>query len=273
MTMIAITAAAGNGGGRRLRRRTIPVLLAVLLVFAVSGSEARAERVHVAVAANFAAPAKALAAAFERATGDKPILSIGSTGQLFSQIVQGAPYQVFLAADQIRPRQAETEGYAVRGTRFTYAIGRLVLYSRNEGLVRGPSTLRDADIGRIAIANPDIAPYGAASVAVMNALGVYDALRDRIVRGNNVAQAFQFVETGNAELGFVSLSQVLNRQGGSRWVVPGDLYPAIRQDAVLLKTGADRPAAGAFFRFLKGPEAASIIAGFGYGTPGHALID
>jgi molybdate transport system substrate-binding protein len=227
---------------------------------------AQAAQTNVAVAANFTEAVKEIAQAFKEKTGDEAVLSFGSTGQLYAQISQGAPFEVFLAADQERPKKAEGEGLAVPDSRFTYATGKIVLWSKDPGLVQGEATLKDGKFDKIAIANPTAAPYGAAAVQAMKALGVYEQLEPKIVQGNNIAQTYQFVATGNAELGFVALSQVANSDQGSRWVVPGDLYDTIRQDAVLLKKGADSEAAKAFIAFLKGPEAARIMERFGYGT-------
>ena len=224
-----------------------------------------AAEVKVAVAANFTGAAKVIGRRFHQATGHTAIFSFGSTGQLFTQISQGAPFEVFLAADRKRPEKAETDGYAVPGSRFTYATGRIVLYSADPGLVTGPETLKSYRFTRIAIANPVTAPYGAAAIAAMRALGVHGALQGRIVRGTNIAQTFQFVMTGNAEIGFVALSQVAGLDQGSRWLVPEKLYPPIAQDAVLLKRGAANPAATAFLAFLKGDTARSVKETFGYG--------
>ena len=233
---------------------------------ALCAAAAEAAQTNVAVAANFTDAAKEIAQAFGEKTGHEAILSFGSTGQLYTQITQDAPFEVFLAADDERPRKAADEGLAVPDSRFTYAIGRIVLWSTDPDLVRGAKTLENGDFSKIAIANPVGAPYGAAAVPAMQALGVYHRLEPKIVQGNNIAQTYQFVQTGNAELGFVALSQVLNDAEGSRWEVPADLYEPIRQDAVLLKKGADSEAARAFMEFLKGPEAAAIIAKYGYGT-------
>jgi molybdate transport system substrate-binding protein len=223
--------------------------------------------INVAVAANFTEPAKEIAALFERKTGKKVVFSFGASGQFYTQITQDAPFQVFLSADQERPEKAVNEGFAVPGSRFTYAVGKLVLWSRDPHLVKGESTLKDGAFTKIAIANPVAAPYGTAAIETMKALHVYDALQPKIVQGNSIAQTFQFIDTGNAELGFVALSQVIERKEGSRWLVPGNLYSPIKQDAVLLKKGADVEAAKAFLEFLKGPEAAAIETKFGYGTP------
>jgi molybdate transport system substrate-binding protein len=241
------------------------VLIAGALALAAA-PPARAGETNVAVAANFTDAATEIAAVFKEKTGHKAILSFGSTGQLYTQITQDAPFEVFLAADDERPRKAIEEGFAVPGSQFTYAIGTLVLWSQDPDLVHGAKTLRDGDFAKIAIAKPQAAPYGAAAVQAMQLLGVYDQLEPKIVQGNNISQALQFVQTGNAELGFVALAQVARDDDGSRWVVREDLHDAIRQDAVLLKTGADNEAAKAFVEFLQGREAAAIIKDFGYGT-------
>nr|WP_246008598.1 molybdate ABC transporter substrate-binding protein [Afifella aestuarii] len=227
---------------------------------------AAAAETNVAVAANFTEAAKEIAAAFEEKTGDEATLSFGSTGQLYTQISQDAPFEVFLAADDERPAKAVSEGYAVEGSAFTYAIGKIVLWSTDADLVNGEDTLKSGDFNKISIANPTTAPYGAAAVETMKALGVYEDLEPKIVQGNNIAQAFQFVQTGNAELGFVALSQIAASDEGSRWEVPADLYTPIKQDAVLLKKGEESAAAKAFLDFLKGPEAGAIIEKYGYGT-------
>ena len=226
---------------------------------------ASAGSTNVAVAANFTAAAREIGAAFNAATGHSAVFSFGSTGQLYAQITQDAPFDVFLAADQARPMRAVTEGFAVPESRFTYATGKIVLFSKTPGLEMGPDILTDAAIRKIAIANPRTAPYGTAAVAALKALGLFDAVSPRIVQGNNIAQAYQFVETGNAEIGFVALSQIVRHADGARWVVPGTLYPAIAQDAVLLKRGTGNPAATAFIAFLKRAEAREIARSFGYG--------
>ena len=216
------------------------------------------------MAANFTAAGREIAAAFEDATGDTALLSFGSTGQLYAQIVQGAPFDVFLAADQERPERAEREGLAVSGSRRTYAVGRLVLFSAEAGRVTGPDALRDPGLRRIALANPALAPYGRAALEVAEVLGMADILRNRQVIGANVSQAHQFVRTGNAELGFLALSQVARTSGGSRWLVPEDLHTPIRQQAVLLEAGRDNPAAGRFLDFLGSATARKILRRHGY---------
>lgn len=236
------------------------------ILLAVLATPAIADQTNVAVAANFTDAANEIAAAFKAETGHEAVLSFGSTGQLYTQITQDAPFEVFLAADAERPAKALEDGLGVEGTDFTYAIGKIVLWSADADLVKGEDTLKSDGFEKIAIANPETAPYGAAAVEAMKALGVHDALQPRIVQGNNIAQTYQFVETGNAELGFVALSQVAGSEAGSRWVVPADLYAPIEQDAVLLKKGADSVAAKAFLEFLKGPTAAAVIEKYGYGV-------
>ena len=244
----------------------LPLALILLLSAAALPASAEAASTKVAVAANFTEAAKDIAAAFEKKTGDDVELSFGSTGTLYTQISQGAPFEVFLAADQARPEKAVAEDLAVSGSAFTYAVGRIVLYSADPGLVDGPQTLTKGGFDKLAIADPKTAPYGDAAVEAMKRLKVYDTLRPKLVEGSNIAQAYQFVATGNAELGFVALSQVAGSKDGSRWQVPADLYAPIRQDAVLLKSGADSQTAKAFLDFLKGPEAAAIIEKYGYAT-------
>jgi molybdate transport system substrate-binding protein len=249
-----------------MRCRTLVHVLATGALALGAALPAQAGQTNVAVAANFTEAAKKIAQAFKAKTGNEAILSFGSTGQLYTQISQGAPFEVFLAADDARPKKAVDEGLAVKGSQFTYAIGKLVLWSRDSKLVQGAETLKSGKFEKIAIANPTAAPYGAAAVQAMKAEGVYDKLQPKIVQGSNIAQTYQFVETGNAELGFVALSQVANSKGGSRWVIPADLYDPIRQDAVLLTKGANSEAATGFVEFLKGPEAARIMESYGYGT-------
>lgn len=240
--------------------------LAAAIAFAAAGAGAsQAADVHVAVAANFTGAAKEIAAKFEAATGDTAVLSFGSTGQLFTQISQGAPFDVFLAADQARPEKAVADGLAVADSRFTYATGKIVLYSTDPSLVSGEETLKDGSFEKLAIANPATAPYGAAAVQAMKGLGVYDDLAPKLVQGTNIAQTYQFVASGSAEVGFVALSQLAEVTGGSRWPVPQTLYDTISQDAVLLTSAADDPTAKRFVAFLKGPEARAVIEHYGYG--------
>jgi molybdate transport system substrate-binding protein len=246
--------------------RAVGAALLALLASAANPLPSVAGEVKVAVAANFTEAANEIGALFKKATGDAAVFSFGATGQLFTQITQEAPFEVFLAADQKRPKQAVAEGYAVPDSLFTYATGKVVLFSKNKDLVQGAETLEDGKFEKIAIANPQTAPYGAAAIEVMKKLGVDDALAPKIVQGNTIAQAYQFVETGNAEVGFVALSQVIDKDEGSRWIVPDTLYATIAQDAVLLKTAAGNPAAKAFLSFLKGPQARAVKEKYGYGV-------
>ena len=243
------------------------ILIACLLAgIAFGGTASGRSAVRAAVAANFTTAAREIAAAFEDATGNRALLSFGSTGQLYAQILQGAPFEVFLAADEARPEFAEREGLAVPGSRRTYAVGRLVLFSTEAGRVSGPDALRDPGLRRIALANPALAPYGRAALEAARALGVEDIVRDRQVIGTNVSQAHQFVRTGNAELGFLALSQVARSEDGSRWLVPEHLHGPIRQQAVLLEAGRDNPAAARFLDFLGSAAAREILRRHGYRT-------
>ena len=248
-------------------RRSLGLALTALLVGA--SASAFAAEVPVAVAANFTEPAKEIAAAFKKATGEDATLSFGSSGQFYTQMTRGAPFQVFLSADMDRPLKAEQDGVGVPGTRFTYAVGALVLYSKTPGLVddRG-EVLKHADrFQKVAIADPAAAPYGSAAIQTMQKLGVYPTLKSKIVQGASITQAYQFTETGAAELGFVALSQVITLKGGSRWQVPETLHKPITQGAILLFAGDKNPAARKFLAFLKGPEAKAIIQRYGYRVP------
>lgn len=245
-------------------RRPTRLCAVIAMIFTLAAQHAGAAQTNVAVAANFTDAAKEIAAAFKAKTGHEAILSFGSSGQLFTQITQDAPFQLFLSADDERPKKAVADGLGVPGSVFTYAIGKLVLWSKQPGLVKGEATLKSADFNKLSICNPVAAPYGAAAVETMRSLKLYDALQPKFVVGANITQAYQFVETGNAEIGFVALSQVVDDKSGSRWMVPQNLYAPIRQDAVLLKKGASNEAATAFMGFLKGPEATAIIERYGY---------
>ena len=245
--------------------RRLAAGLGAVLVWSVLAAPALAAEVSVAVAANFTEPAKEIAAAFQKASGDSVALSFGPSGGFYAQISHGAPFEVFLSADDERPKKAEAEGFAMPGTRFTYAVGRLVLYSRTPGLVDGAGeVLKTGRFDKLSIADPGAAPYGLAAVETMTRFGVYDRLKPRIVQGASIAQAYEFVATGAAELGFVAQSQVIKVPGGSRWLVPESLHTPIVQDAVLLKPGAADPAAKAFLAFLKSPAAKEIIRRYGY---------
>jgi molybdate transport system substrate-binding protein len=240
-------------------------LSSALLIVAFS---ARAEQVTVAVAANFSAPMQKIAQAFEQDTGHKAVLSFGSTGSFYSQIRNGAPFQVFLSADDETPLRIEKEGLGVAGTRFTYAVGRVVLWSRQPGLVDDKGEiLRTGKFERIAITNPKLAPYGAAAIEALNKLGLLSEIQPRFVQGENLAQTYQFIATENASLGFIALSQIFidgKLTQGSAWVVPSSLHAPIRQDAVLLTKGSSSQAATALLAFLKGEKAKSIIRSHGY---------
>ena len=246
--------------------RQLKFMAAVFGVAAVwlGATEAMAGSANVAVAANFTDAAKEIAALFKEKTGDDAILSFGASGPFYAQIKEGAPFQVFLSADDERPKKLAEEGLAVSDTRFTYAIGKLVLWSKDPDGVKGEETLKANAFSKLSIANPTAAPYGAAAIETLKALKIHDAVRPKIVLGATIAQAFQFIDTGNAEIGFVALSQLAGDAGGSRWMVPQNLYGEIRQDAILLKSGADNDTAKAFLAFLKGPEARAVIETFGY---------
>lgn len=237
---------------------------AVLVCASVLPGWVQAAEIRVAVAANFTLPATDIAALFEDETGHTVTLSFGSTGQLYSQIAQGAPFDVFLSADAERAERAVEEGLAIPESRFTYAIGRLALYSTDETLVMGLGTVRDADFSRLAIANPVTAPYGAATVEVLEGLGVYGDVEKRIVLGGNLGQVFTFVQSGNAQLGFVALAQIINRPGGSRFVIPADLHTPIAQDAIVVAASRQAEVALAFTDFLKSETARAIIVDYGY---------
>ena len=240
--------------------------LAIAAVLSLAfAAPALAADTQVAVAANFTQPAKDIAAAFTAKTGHHAILSFGSTGQFYTQIAHGAPYEVFLSADGDRPKRVEQEGFGVPGTRFSYAIGRLVLWSKTPGLVDDKgAVLAKGSFNKLAIADPAAAPYGVAAVQTMTKLGVYKTLEPKIVKGTSITQTYQFVDSGAAELGFVALSQVIDDTSGSRWLVPESDHALIDQQAILLFTGDKNPAARAFIAFLKGSEAHAIIKRYGY---------
>ena len=240
----------------------------IAVVCALNLAPAAAATVQIAVASNFMAPAKEIASAFTAKTGHQTNLSFGPSGQIYVQITHGAQFEVFLSADKERPQQAEKDGFSIYGTRFTYAVGRLVLYSTRPGFVdANGKVLARGDFEHLAIADPTVAPYGLAAVESLGKLGLYDRLKPKVVQGSSIAQTFQFVQTGAAQVGFVAQSQVINRPDGSRWIVPATLHSPIDQQAVLLKTGANNPAAKAFMTFLKSPAARAIIRRYGYETP------
>jgi molybdate transport system substrate-binding protein len=229
---------------------------------------ALAHEVTVAVASNFTAPMKVIAQAFENDTGYKTKLAFGATGQLYAQIKNGAPFQVFLAADEKAPAQLVTGGIAVVHSQFTYATGRLVLWSKTPGLINETAeVLKRGGFNKIAIANPKLAPYGAAAMEVIEKMGLASLLTPRLVEGSNIGQTLQFVSSGNAQVGFVALSQVFDNgrlKEGSGWIVPLGLHKPLQQNAVLLKAGQQNPAAEALMSYLRSNRALAIIRSFGY---------
>lgn len=249
-------------GVKRSKRYTL--LLKGLLI---CSSPLHAEVVSVAVAANFTAPMKAIAQSYTQETPHQLQVIFGSSGRLYAQIKNGAPFAVFLSADTDKPTQLIADGLAVPDSLITYAIGRLALWSATPGLVDDQArVLLAGHFKHLALANPKLAPYGAAALEVMNHLGVTHKLQDRFVQGENIAQTYQFIQTGNAELGFVSLSQVRQENTGSVWLVPDKLHTPIRQGAVLLQSGKAQAAAQALMQYLQSPAAAAIIQSFGYAS-------
>lgn len=243
---------------------TLSLLLSGLLL----ACAAYADEVQVAVAANFTAPMQQIAAEFEKDTGHKAVLSFGATGKFFAQISNGAPFDVLLSADDKTPAKLEKEFLAAPHTRFTYAIGKLVLWSAKEGYVDAKGeVLKTGEFKHLALANPKTAPYGAAAITSMKKLGVLKNVEPRFVQGENIAQSYQFVATGNAELGFVALSQVYKDgkiTSGSAWIVPASLHEPIRQNAVVLARGRNNRAAAALTDYLKTNKARAIIKSYGY---------
>lgn len=234
----------------------------------LASSALHAEEVTVAVAANFSAPVQKIATAFAAATGHKATVVVGSTGKLYAQIKNGAPFQVLLSADDETPTRLGKEGAGVAVSQFTYATGRLVLWSRQSDVVDDKGeVLRSGRFEHLALADPKLAPYGAAAVEVMTKLGVAASLSPKLVQGESIGQAYQFVSTGNATLGFVALSQVMvdgKIAEGSAWVVPTNLHTPLRQDAIVLNAGKDNVAAVAFMAFLRSDAAKAVIRSFGY---------
>ena len=242
-------------------------LLTLTAALALSAA-AQAEVVQIAVAANFTAPARALAEIFARTTGHEAKLSFGATGAFYTQIKNGAPFDILLAADDERPIRLEKEGDTVPGSRFTYAIGQLVLWSAKPGFVDDQgAVLKGGNFNKIAIANPKLAPYGAAAVETMDKLGLAAALTPKLVTGESIGQTYNFIATGNAELGFVALAQVLDGgklKSGSMWVVPAKYHAPIIQDAVILKRAAANPAAKAWMALMRSPNTQDFIRSYGY---------
>ena len=248
-----------------MRRFLLPLICAALCL------SAQADEVRVAVAANFATPLKTLAAEFEKESGHTLALSAGASGKLYAQIKSGAPFDVFLSADDETPSRLEKEGDAVSGSRFTYAVGRLVLWSAQLNTVDAQgAVLKSGNFKHLALAAPHLAPYGAAAVQTLTQLGLLTALQPRFVQGESIGQTYSFVASGNAELGFVALSQVFENgriNQGSGWIVPASLHEPLRQDAVLLTRSRDKAAARALLAFLQGSKARGLIRAFGYETP------
>ncbi len=247
-----------------------PKLIAILslyLLVSLYVAATQADVIRVAVASNFSVPMKSIARDFEDQTGHQLILSYGSSGKFFAQIMNGAPYDVFLSADAVKPVKLEQQKRTVDGSRFTYALGTLVLWGKNIPLEQlGPETLQREDVRKIAIANPRLAPYGAAAQEVLSRLSVYPELRSRLVMGENISQAYQFVDTGNAELGLVALSQISGREKVGYWIVPSDMHKPIEQQAVLLKSG-NQQAALALMQYLRSSRSREIIQQYGYSLP------
>lgn len=237
-------------------------LLGTLFAGLLLTGPVHAEGVSVAVAANFTKVAEELAPIFKAETGHDVTYSFGATGQLYTQITQGAPFEVLLSADDVRPTKAVADGLGVDGSVFTYAIGALALYSTSLNLTDGKAVLESGAYDKLAIADPETAPYGRAATETLTALGLTEAVTPKLVTGENITQTLQFIESGNAELGFVAASQVVGKS--SVWPVPADLFEPIRQDAVLLKTGQANPAATAFLEFLKSDKAMAVIEAAGY---------
>lgn len=249
---------------QKSRKNMLTAMLGLFVTMSLTTTNVSAATTNVAVAANFTEAAKEISAAFAQETGHEAILSFGATGQFYTQIVNGAPFEILLAADNKRPALAVAEGHGVDGSPFTYAVGQLVLYTIQDNEELNAEYLQAGNFNKLAIANPDTAPYGLAAVETMNSLDLYEKLKGKIIQGQSIGQTYQFVETGNAEVGFVALGQVAQTKQGSRWIVPTDLYTPIEQDAVLLLKGQDNPAAVEFLEFLKSETARDIITKYGY---------
>ncbi len=255
---------------KQLRLLIFAPVVAAFLLIGVRSGKAQAGEALVAVASNFAEVLGKLKIGFEANSNHKISVSIGSTGSIYAQIINGAPFDIFLSADQARPKLLEVQGKTVKSSRFTYAIGKLILWSANADLIRkdGAATLNSSDFSTLAMANPALAPYGRATREALESLGLWGNLREKVVQGQNIGQTFSFVATNNAQLGFVALSYVMserNKTTGSKWVVPVDLYEPIRQDGVLIARADKNPAAVAFMEYLKSEKARALISSFGYG--------
>jgi molybdate transport system substrate-binding protein len=240
------------------------------ILLCVFGLSAEAKSVHVAVAANFSNTMKSLVKEFEKTSEYQIALSSGSSGKFYAQIKQGAPYELFFSADQAKPDALEKDGLVTANSRFTYAIGHLVLWSVRPDFVNKIETkLKGGAFNKLAIANPKLAPYGAATLQVLSHLGLIDETQARWVRAENIAQTYQFVHSGNADLGFVALSQLLGKKNmieGFYWLVPDNMHQPIKQDVVLLKRAAQNQGAKTFLDFIHTEKAQTIIAEYGYIT-------
>ena len=254
--------------GQFMQRNLVFVFLQFVLLISIQAAE-----VTVAVASNFSLPMRKIAAQFEVESGHKVRLSFGSTGALYAQIKNGGPFHLLLAADQEAPARLEKEGLGIAGTRFTYAQGRLVLWSRQDGLVdKEGEILKTGHFQKLALANPKLAPYGLAAMETLRSLSVTEQLKPKLVQGENISQAYQFVETENAQIGFVAMSQVFSEGKllkGSAWIVPPQLYSPIHQDAILLLAGQKNSAATELIRYLKTDKAKSVMSAYGYSHPIH----
>ena len=247
---------------------TSPSVRASVLIAALFTGAAHAETISVAVASNFTAPMQKIAAQFEKDTGHKAELSFGATGKFYAQISNGAPFGILLAADDKTPAKIAQEGKGDAASRFTYSIGKLVLWSKQDGYVDdNGEVLKTGKFQHVAIANPKLAPYGLAAEQTLTKLNLLDAIKPKFVQGENIGQTYQFAATGNAELGFVALSQVMEDgkiKSGSAWVVPAEMHEPIRQDAIVLNNAKDNVAAKALMDYLKGDKARAIITAYGY---------
>jgi molybdate transport system substrate-binding protein len=244
-------------------------LLGALL--AMMAHVANAGEVNAAVAANFTAPVQQIADLFQKETGNTVKLSFGSSGKFYSQIKEGAPFDVFLAADEKNPKLLESEGLAVADTRFVYALGKLVLWSAKPGFVdEKGAVLSKGEYNKIAYADPKLAPYGLAAQETLQKMNLWDKVQSKMVTGESIAQTYQFAASGNADMAFIALSQITKDgkvSDGSWWIVPADMYSPIKQAAIQLTAAKDKAAAQAFLKFLKSEKAVAIIRSFGYGLP------
>jgi molybdate transport system substrate-binding protein len=250
--------------------RSFTSLSIMLLSFLTLNSSTYAEEIHAAVASNFTAPMKDIVKQYEEESGNKVILSFGSSGKFFAQIQNGAPFQIFLSADESKPDALEKAGLIVTGTRFTYAIGALALWSVKPDFIdNNDARLKSGDFNKLALANPKLAPYGFAATEVLEGLGLTESTKSKWVMGENISQTYQFASTGNTDLGFVALSQIMSEgriTKGSSWIIPTDQYSPIRQDAVLLKSAENSTAAKELLNYLRSDKARSIIHSYGYKT-------